>query len=287
MPLALTFLAIALAYVIGSVPIGILACKPYGRDPRTVGSGRTGGSNVYRTAGLVPAVVTVVTDVLKGTAAVVLADQLVPNGDLNGWARALAALAVILGHNYSMFAGFAGGAGSSPNLGALLAYQPIAAVVSALLAGSVWFGTKIASIASLTLVGLIVLTFVGLVMTGQEPPSALVYGLGQFVLVAWALRPNIQRLLDGTELRVRREKATGTAAPGSLEAGGSGRLDSTTSSQTPGAPAMPATPSKPGKPKAPDERTAPPATDLPKKKLRKRTKAQPKAPSTPSGDIAS
>ena len=107
----LPLLAVLAGYLLGAIPFGVVVCRPLGKDPRRVGSGRTGGTNVYRTAGAVPAILTVLGDGLKGAAAVWLAIWLVP-GAQQPLIVALAALAAILGHNYSVYVGFAGGAGS-------------------------------------------------------------------------------------------------------------------------------------------------------------------------------
>lgn len=211
-PTGTTILAVALAYLVGAVPVGVVVCRPFGVDPRRFGSGRTGGTNVYRAAGARAAVLTVLGDVLKGTAAVVLADRLVP-GDGNAVATALAALAAIVGHNYSAFIRFAGGAGSTPNIGAFLALAPGPQwfAGAALVACAVWYLGRIASVASLTLAACLALACAWLVMTGARPPALMLYGLGQLVLVAWALRPNIARLRQGTELRV--DRPAGRQAP--------------------------------------------------------------------------
>lgn len=203
MPAGTLLLSTLLAYLIGSIPAGILVCKPLGKDPRRVGSGRTGGTNVYRTAGAAAGLLTVLGDVLKGSASVWLARALVPAvGDAQGLAVALAALAAILGHNHSIYIGFRGGAGSTPNIGALLVIFPLAFLPAALLAGGVWKRVRIASVASLTLSMTILLAMLWRVWSGDGSPWLLLYGLGQLALVAWALRPNIARLLAGNEIRV-------------------------------------------------------------------------------------
>ena len=69
----LPLLAVLAGYLLGAIPFGVVVCRPLGKDPRRVGSGRTGGTNVYRTAGAVPAILTVLGDGLKGAAAVWLA----------------------------------------------------------------------------------------------------------------------------------------------------------------------------------------------------------------------
>ena len=202
----LAAIAVAAAYLLGAVPFGLIVCLPLGRDPRTVGSGRTGGTNVYRTAGMPAALLTVAGDILKGYVALWLAARLVP-ADLgpgpHAWAVALAALAVIVGHNYSVFTGFAGGAGSSPNIGAILWLDPLGFAAAFALGAAVLFGVRIASLASLVASSTVLAAVAWRVSTGTLPPATLVYGVGQLALVAWALRPNLARLRAGTERRLQ------------------------------------------------------------------------------------
>jgi acyl phosphate:glycerol-3-phosphate acyltransferase len=205
MALVLTALAVTLAYLIGSIPVGIVVCRPLGKDPRAVGSGRTGGTNVYRAAGFPAALVTVAGDIAKGFVAIHLAQWLVPPDAYGAWhgtAMALSALAAILGHNYSAFLGFRGGAGSTPNIGAALAYDPLVCALGFAAGAAVLFGVRIASLASLVLSAVILAGLAWRFVDGSLPPVALVYAFGQLVLVTWALRPNIARLRAGTERRI-------------------------------------------------------------------------------------
>jgi glycerol-3-phosphate acyltransferase PlsY len=191
----------ALAYLLGSVPVGVLACKPYGKDPRRVGSGRTGGTNVYRTAGAVPALVTVVGDTAKGLLAVWLAERLVA-GEGQVLAMSLAALAAILGHNHSLFLGLKGGAGATPNLGAALALDPIVGLVSMGFGALVVLLTRYASVGTLSVSVAILALLAWRVVSAGGPyaePALLVYAVGQLVLIGWSLRPNLARLRAGTE----------------------------------------------------------------------------------------
>jgi glycerol-3-phosphate acyltransferase PlsY len=198
--------AAVLGYFLGAVPFGLVVCRPFGLDPRKVGSGRTGGTNVYRTAGLPAALATIFLDILKGFVAVKLAALIVPVdsfGNATALAMSLAALAAIVGHNYSVFAGFRGGAGSTPNIGALLAIDPVLFAVALIVAAIGMLGVRIASVASLMLS---VTIFIGLgwrVVDGAMPPATLLYSVGQLVIVTWALRPNIRRLREGTERRIQ------------------------------------------------------------------------------------
>ncbi|MFN2250689.1 MAG: glycerol-3-phosphate acyltransferase, partial [Anaerolineae bacterium] len=184
---------------------GVIVCGFLGKDPREVGSGRTGGTNVYRTAGMPAALLTVGLDIAKGFAAVRIAGAVLPAdryGEVSVWAMSLAALAAIVGHNYSLFAGFRGGAGSSPNIGALLAFDPIGFVIGIAASAVMLFGVRIASLASLALSVMILVLEGWRVITGAMPPPLLVYAVGQLLIVVWALRPNIQRLRTGTERRI-------------------------------------------------------------------------------------
>lgn len=214
MPFGTILVTSLVAYLLGSIPVGILVCKPLGKDPRRVGSGRTGGTNVYRTAGATAGVLTVLGDVLKGTAAVLIAGRLSPTvGDIGSLSQTLAALAAILGHNYSIYIGFRGGAGSTPNIGALLALYPMAFAPAAIVAGLVWKSVGMASVASLSLSGMILLAMLWKVYSGSGSPWLLLYGFGQLALVVWALRPNIARLLAGNEIGVHAPEGSAPSEP--------------------------------------------------------------------------
>lgn len=216
MSFAMIAVTTVLAYLLGAVPVGILVCRLYGKDPRTVGSGRTGATNVYRAVGLPGGLVTVAGDVLKATAAVALAGALAPDSSAVTFGQALAAVAAILGHNHSVYIGFRGGAGATPNLGGLLAIFPLAFVPTAVAAGLVWTFVRIASVATLTVSALVLAVTVWLFVEGVRPGSILLYGIGQAVLVVWALRPNIARLVRGDERRISlsREHLTGMGQEG-------------------------------------------------------------------------
>jgi acyl phosphate:glycerol-3-phosphate acyltransferase len=219
MGIGLATLAAVVGYILGSVPFGILVCRALGKDPLTVGSGRTGGTNVYRTAGLAPALATVAGDVLKGYLAVALAGRLVPAAsyaDYHGLAMALAAVGAIAGHNYSLFLGFRGGAGSGPNMGAALAFDPLVLACGLGLGGLSLIGARMASLASLVLALVLLVGLSWRVLDGSLPPAALLYAFGQMALVAWALRPNIARIRAGTERRIDLPGRRGPSDRGSV-----------------------------------------------------------------------
>jgi len=191
--------AVALAYLLGSIPMGYLAAKLKGVDVRRVGSGRTGGSNVLRAAGVIPAALTIVSDLLKGFGAVYAAKSLLPGMPL---APALAGLAVVAGHNYSVFLGFDGGVGSMTMLGAALALMPFASL-GALGAGAlvilIW---RYSSLASLVMAVVLPLACVAGRIWGSWPAANILFAVGTTCMSVWELRPNIVRLLKGTERKL-------------------------------------------------------------------------------------
>ncbi|MCS7055175.1 MAG: glycerol-3-phosphate acyltransferase [Thermoflexales bacterium] len=201
-------------YLIGSIPFGWIIVKLVkGIDVRQFGSGRTGGTNVFRAAGVVPGLLTAILDVLKGVAAVLIVRQLVPN--TAGWAEALTGFGVVLGHNASCFLNFRGGAGGATAVGTSIALWPWGGVPAFVVGSLMLFVGGYASIASM-LAGLIVAvaSTVGAAL-GAAHWSYAAYGWGVLGLILIALRPNIERLRAGTEKRVSWFKRPGPAQSGS------------------------------------------------------------------------
>jgi glycerol-3-phosphate acyltransferase PlsY len=188
-------------YIIGSIPFGWIIVKLVkGEDVRNYGSGRTGGTNVFRAAGAPAGIITAMLDVLKGVVAVLLVRQFVPG--TAGWAEALAGFGVVLGHNASCFLNFRGGAGGATAVGTSIALSPPSGLVAMVLGGLMLFVGGYASVASI-LAGAIVAVGNTLgAMAGATYWSYAAYGWGVLALILIALRPNIQRLRAGTEKRV-------------------------------------------------------------------------------------
>jgi glycerol-3-phosphate acyltransferase PlsY len=189
---------IVLGYVVGSFPTGYLVARSRGVDPRQYGSGRTGGTNILRSAGREAALLTVIGDLLKGTLAVLLARALVGTD----WAAVMAGLAAVFGHNRSIFLSFRGGAGSMTNVGVVLAIAPhvvpfmgAAALVAALL-------SRTASVASIVTAIIMVVALAASFFLSLTPPAYVVYGVLACALIIFELRPNIERLRSGSERRV-------------------------------------------------------------------------------------
>ena len=189
---------IALGYLMGSIPVGYLVVKlAKGTDVRQHGSGRSGGTNVWRAAGPWPAILTTVGDFLKGMCAVLIARAVL--GSSIG--EVLVGVAAITGHNWSVFLGWRGGAGTATNLGVISALSfpvALALIVTALL---IAFVLRYASVASLAVAILAPIIFLGLALFAQRPLPHALYGLLAGALVILALRRNIVRLLSGTERR--------------------------------------------------------------------------------------
>lgn len=184
-------------YLLGSIPFGfIVVAILHERDIRDSGSGRTGGTNALRASGIGAAVITILGDLLKGMAGVALARLIFP---ANLWAEVLAGWGVVLGHNASIYLGFRGGAGTAPSMGVAGAFWlPSLIFTVPFLPLGLWV-IGIASLTSL-IIGLIIIIIFGLRAAGGLGPWEYVaYGAGALVLVAFALRPNLKRLLNGTE----------------------------------------------------------------------------------------
>ncbi len=190
---------IALGYVMGSIPVGYLVVKlTKGDDVRRYGSGRSGGTNVWRAAGLGPAILTASGDFLKGMGAVLIARAMLGNSA----GEVLVGVAAVVGHNWSIFLGLRGGAGTATNLGVISA---LSLPVALALAGAgllVIVVSRYASVASLAVAALAPAIFLGLALFAHCPLPHALYGLLAGALVALALRPNIIRLLAGTERRL-------------------------------------------------------------------------------------
>ena len=186
--------ALALGYLLGSVPFGLLLTSLSGKgDIREIGSGNIGATNVLRTGSKGLAALTLLLDAAKGAAAVMIAQRVWPD------AVRFAAAGALIGHLYPVWLKFKGGKGVATLLGIIAPLLPIAAIVYAL----VWVGlllvVRISSVA-------------GMAAAATAPLTAAVAGeralfpmfLGFAILVIWKHRANLQRLRDGTEPRVGR-----------------------------------------------------------------------------------
>ncbi len=202
------FLAAALiGYICGAIPFGYLYVKATkGINILEYGSGRTGGTNSYRAAGVGTGIVTALSDVIKGAAAVWLArfffaDVLDPV--LLPWLLSLAGVMSVVGHNWSIFLGWRGGAGTGPNVGwAAALWWPMFPIAFLVMAGML-LGVGMASIASLTMAIVIPVCFIILYAAGvpgyADTWAYMVGGMISLLVVTWALRTNLKRVIQGNE----------------------------------------------------------------------------------------
>jgi len=192
-------IALVIGYLLGSIPVGFLVVRlSRGLDVRGVGSGRTGGTNVLRAAGWGAAVATGLGDALKGAAAVWLARAL----SAPPLVQALAGFAAVVGHNYSLFLGLRGGAGTATSIGGAIALWPVGGLLAVPVLLAAAFFSRHASVGSITVALFLPLVFAVGAARGVVPWAYEAHSLLTSALTLWALRPNIRRLLRGEERRI-------------------------------------------------------------------------------------
>jgi glycerol-3-phosphate acyltransferase PlsY len=184
--------SVGAAYLLGSISFGILTSRAFGLpDPRTVGSGNPGATNVLRSGKKAAAILTLLGDAAKGWLAVSLALHYA----LTGWVVCAVALAVFLGHLYPIYYGFKGGKGVATALGVLLAISPwlgLCVLLTWLTAFALW---RYSSLAALVAAGLSPMYALLLLQYRGYAAMAVVLALFMF----WRHRNNIRKLLNGTE----------------------------------------------------------------------------------------
>ena len=184
-------LCMAFAFVLGSIPFGLVIAKAIkGIDPRKAGSGNIGSTNVARLCGWPCGVLTLFCDIMKGTLPVLVAVHFMPEQ----FYQSLVALCAVLGHIKSPFLGFKGGKGVATTIGALipLAFLPLLCAVACFFV--VVFITRYVSLSSMTMAVALVV-FYALFGHFQLLPLGIVLA----VMIIWAHRSNIGRLMRGEE----------------------------------------------------------------------------------------
>ena len=190
---------IPVAYVAGSTPWGLIAVRIARRvDVRGYGSGKTGVTNVLRTAGKVPALMTLLGDVGKGAGVVLAARALSDHTGLH----ATVAGAAIAGHVWPVWARFRGGRGIATGVGAALALSPLAGLVGIAVFAPTVALTRYVSLGSIGSVAAVVAFFGIAVALGTEPPPYFWFAVAAGALIILMHRDNILRLLKRTERRL-------------------------------------------------------------------------------------
>ena len=197
-------IALIAAYLLGAIPVGLLMVRVIRRKDITQWySGRTGGTNVMRVAGVWAGLATAIADVLKAASAVWLARAITGEP----WIEALAGALAIVGHNYSIFLLYRengkirlkGGAGGACSFGGAMGLWPPAALIILPLVGAIYYGIGYASVATISVSFMAGIIFTIRAALGLGPWAYVGYAIMAELIVIWALRPNIARLLKGDE----------------------------------------------------------------------------------------
>lgn len=179
------------SYLVGAIPFGLFFSKIWGVDPRKAGSKNIGATNVLRTAGILPAILTLVFDISKGGIAVVIARMLEVNPP---W---IAGLAAIIGHNFPVYLDFKGGKGVATSIGTMVVLYPLggASVIAIwLIVAAI---TRYSSLAALVSLGVSPVIF-----TLLSKSDMIGFTVAIAVLAFMRHRDNIKRLLSGTEKKI-------------------------------------------------------------------------------------
>jgi acyl phosphate:glycerol-3-phosphate acyltransferase len=191
---------IIVSYLLGSIPVGYLIVNARtGGDIRKTGSGGTGATNVSRRAGKGAGILTLILDALKGSAAVIIATIILRDINHALWWIGIAGIVAILGHIFPVWLGFRGGKGVATGVGVFLILTPVAVLLSGVLFLIVVVFTRYVSLGSM--IGALSMPALALLLNYGTP---LVFTtLFGALLIIYAHRQNIQRLMTGTENKFR------------------------------------------------------------------------------------
>lgn len=192
-------LTIVIGYLFGSLPWGLIVGYIWlGRDIRESGSGKTGTTNVLRTAGKLPAAIVAVLDIGKG-AVPALVGRFVFDND---GAAVAGACAAVVGHVWPVFAGFRGGRGTASTFGGILGLAPLLSIAFPFVGALLIVGTRYVSVMSVVGVPVCAAMVVVAAALGWTEPEYAVFAVFATALVEYKHIPNIQRLRAGTEPRI-------------------------------------------------------------------------------------
>jgi glycerol-3-phosphate acyltransferase PlsY len=198
-----TFFLLIFAYLLGSIPTGVILSKIFSDiDPRTQGSRNIGATNIYRTAGKKLGIITLVCDIGKG-----LVPVLIARGALEShfWIGSVA-LVAFLGHLYPVFLKFKGGKGVATGFGVFLALSPLPAFLAFLVFVGVVMGWRYISLGSLSAAA----SFPIFLAFFSAHSIYIAFAIFIGVLIFYRHRENIQRLLAGKENRFGKKKSPGS-----------------------------------------------------------------------------
>lgn len=197
-----SFVAILLSYLAGAIPTGVWVCKAkHKTDIRTMGSGNSGLTNVYRVYGIATALPVALVDLGKGMLAVYIGQKFSVFGLSTLHSGMLCGLIAVLGHSYTCFAAWRGGKGVLTAVGVYLLLSPIVALSCFITWALVVWRTGYVSLASIVGAALLPIGLLYQLFRGNGDGVLVFSGLllGSFVI--WRHRANITRLKNGTENR--------------------------------------------------------------------------------------
>jgi len=225
------------AFLLGSIPFGLLIAKAKGIDIRQHGSGNIGATNVLRVVGKKYGITCLILDALKGLIPTIVGISLIRFAGMKNpmmisaldpfsaefpmltaqVLQVITGLCAILGHNYSPWVGFKGGKGIATSAGVLIAMMPAAIVILLIVWLIVFATTRYVSLASIVAAAVLPLVtlwgswFHGKIQNGTWNKPLFVFTVIIAVLAVWKHRSNIQRLRQGTENRFQKKaKPAGT-----------------------------------------------------------------------------
>jgi glycerol-3-phosphate acyltransferase PlsY len=190
--LTLNILLVVFAYLVGSIPTGVLLSRAFsGKDPREEGSRNIGATNVLRTSGKTLGAFTLIGDSLKGLIPVCLALWL----DMEESWIAAVALAAFLGHCFPLYLKFKGGKGVATALGIYLPVTPLAVLVNIFFFASAVAISRMVSVGSL----IAALAMPLLILLGRYPLPYVLMSICMGIIVFYRHKENIQQIVSGTE----------------------------------------------------------------------------------------
>lgn len=198
----LTLVTAVAAYLLGCISTGTIVSRREGVNIRNEGSHNTGASNVLRVLGLKDGLITFLGDFAKAALACLIGNLLVPSAfGIEGLGRIVAALFVVIGHNWPVFYHFQGGKGVACSTAVVLLIHPLCGLPSILLCVLVIAVTKYISLGSMTML-LTYMVLIWIVCFGQW--ALCIFATLLFIMCVYRHRANIQRLLNGTENKIGR-----------------------------------------------------------------------------------
>ena len=208
----IVYVLIPVAFLLGSIPFGIVFTRSKGVDLRSSGSRNIGATNVLRSAGKIPAVLTLIGDVIKGALPVIICKYIICNvagimetGETNSLVNDLwpgiVGLSAVLGHMFSVFLSFKGGKGVATGFGVLSVYSPAVAGIMLLIWISVAFMFRYSSLAAISAVTAMPVIFI---LLGASNIKVII-GVILAALILFKHKSNIKNLIEGNESNIGRK----------------------------------------------------------------------------------